>query len=200
MTWSCHRWWSYGIYQSLRFISFQILRKSAKIRGDLGAPVNEVTIQGELEWVEITSWLSNVGTSIGVWYIMQYYVRHYGIKGTSVLGVYPETWGDDRAVSEINFAKVSQNKYNIISKGRDKSTKNHKVTMSHKRLACHLLIERSNLKVYIISIIHKHTYRCNCYGNRFLFVEWISLSLAPAWQTALCGSTIWRFLPQSYQQ
>lgn len=25
-----------------------------EIRGDLGAPVNEVTIQGELEWVEIT--------------------------------------------------------------------------------------------------------------------------------------------------
>ena len=87
---------------------------------------------------------------------MQYYVRHYGIKGTSihVLDVYPETCGDDRAVSEINFAKVSQNKYSFVSEGRDKSTKNHKVTMNHKRLACHLLIERSNLKVYI-SIIHK---------------------------------------------
>ena len=39
-------------YQSLRFgIPLDAFGIS---RGDLGAPVNEVTIQGELEWVEIT--------------------------------------------------------------------------------------------------------------------------------------------------
>ena len=101
--------------------------------------------------------LSNVSTYIGV-YIFLYYAV---LCAVHVLDFCPKTWGDDRAVSEIHFAKVSQNKYNIISKERHKSTKNHKVTMNHKRLACHVPIKRSNLKVYI-SIIHKHAYRCNC--------------------------------------